>query len=106
MSTQYETRKLPKKTIYLIALLILLGILSIFGVSYFKQLKTQNILKHLGYTNPVNLTVYNISDVQDDSNNTKGELTKLKFHNENQECFGFILKNKKTGQYRQDIDCK
>ena len=108
MSETIQTRKLPKRTVYLIATIVILGLVAIVATSLSKQLRMKDVLKSLGYTNVGSITIYNTTDVKDENSNQNAELTKLKFEdlNTNQECFGFILRLKKTGQYKKDLDCK
>ncbi len=103
-----EVRRLPKKTIYMIVGLIILGVIASFAMSLSQQAKMNGILKTLGFPNVTGITIYNKSPVQDDATKMRGELTKLKFKdlNTGKECFGFVLKNKKTGEYTKDLDCK
>ena len=108
MSQEIPVRRIPKKTIYFIVVLIILGILALSATSLSQQMKMKEVLQTLGYQNVSSITIYNKTPVQDDTTNQRSELTKLKFKdlNTNQECFGFVLKNKKTGKYSKDLDCK
>lgn len=103
-----EVRKLPKKTIYLIVILVILGILASLAMSLSQQAKMSGILRTLGHPNVTDITIYNKTTVQDDNTQMRGELSKVRFFdvNTSQECFGFVLKNKKTGKYTKDLDCK
>lgn len=103
-----EVRKLPKKTIYIIVGLIILGILAAFAISYSQKAQMEAILKKLGYEDVSSITIYNKTPVTNDKTKVRGDLSKIKFVNNNtqKECFGFILKNKKTGEYTKDLDCK
>lgn len=108
MNENTQVRRIPKKTIYIIIVLIILGILALSATSLSQQMKMKEVLQTLGYQNVGSITIYNKTPVQDDTTNQRSELTKLKFEdlNKNQECFGFVLKNKKTGKYTKDLDCK
>lgn len=108
MSQNVEVRKIPKKSLYIIITIIVLGALATFGISLTQQMKMKETLKTLGYTNVTNITIYNKTPVQDDETGQRSELTKLKFKdlNTNKECFGFVLKDKKTRRYSKDLDCK
>lgn len=108
MNEQPQIRRLPKKTIYIIIAIILLGVGALIVVNVSQHMKMQEILQTLGYPNTSSITIYNKTPMQDDATMERSELTKLKFSdlNTNKECFGFVLKNKKTGKYTKDIDCK
>lgn len=103
-----EVRKLPKKTIYLIVILVILGIIATLAMSFSKQDRMAKILSTLGHPNVDSITIYNQSSVKDKDTGEPGELTKLRFYDldKNQECFGFVLKNKKQGTFDKDLDCK
>ncbi len=107
-SENIEVRRLPKKTIYIIAVLVVLGILASLTISLSQQAKMSETLKTVGFPNVKSITIYNTSPVEDEQTKIRGELTKLKFKdlNTGKECFGFVLKNKKTGEYTKDLDCK
>jgi hypothetical protein len=108
MSEDIKVRKLPKTTIYIIVTLAILGILANLGISGIQQVKMSGVLKKLGYDNVSNITIYNKTPVSNEETKMQGELSKIKFKdlNTNQECFGFVLKNKKTGEFTKDLDCK
>lgn len=107
-SDNVQVRKLPKKTVYMIVTIVVLGLIAIIATSLSEQLRMKGILKNLGYVNVDNITIYNKTPVQDETTNEDAELTKLRFTdlNSSKECFGFILRIKKTGQYKKDLDCK
>ena len=108
MSQNVEVRKIPKKSIYIIIGIVLLGGLALLATSLSQQMKMEEILQTLGYDNVTSITIYNKTPVQDDATGQRSELTKLNFKdlNTNQECFGFVLKDKKTRKYTKNIDCK
>lgn len=103
-----EIRKLPKKTIFIISIMILVSFSFMYLVSISKELKVQDYLHTLGYSNVTNITVYNKSEVQDGNSKEKGYLFKVKFDNlnNNQVCKGLIFTYLRNSNIKQDIDCK
>ncbi len=108
MNEQPPIRKLPKKSIFIIVSIVIAGAIALTVVNVSQHMKMQEILETLGYPNTSGITIYNKTPMQDDATMQRLELTKLNFTdlNTNKECFGFVLKNKKTGTYTKDIDCK
>lgn len=108
MSKIEEIRKLPKKTIFIISIIIIVSFSLMYGVSITKKLKVEDHLHTLSYSNVANITVYNKSEVQDAKTKQKGYLFKVKFDNlnTNQVCKGLIFTYFRTKNIKQDIDCK
>lgn len=104
--SQPEVRKLPKKTIIMIIILIIVTIAGFLLITISKQLKIEEVLNSLGYNNIKKVRVYNISEVEDKKTRKKGELYKISFFNKdiNKECIGLILRNEE--KYEEDIECK
>ena len=103
---QYETRKLPKKTIIIIGILIFTSIAGFLLIMLSKQVKIEEVLNSFGYKSISNVIVYNASEVLDEKTNRNGELYKIGFTNKdtNQECKGLVFRL--SGKYEIDIDCK
>lgn len=96
-----EVRKLPKKTIIIMIILGLLGLLWFIAVAYGQSVKATKILNTLGYKNVSNVKVYaNHQFVREDIN-VNGFKYTVSFTNldTNEECKGFILKD-----FKQNVD--
>jgi GrpB-like predicted nucleotidyltransferase (UPF0157 family) len=104
--SQTEVRKLPKKSIIIILVLIIIGIAGFLLITLSKQAKMEEVLGTLGYKNVESVRVYNVSQVEDEVTRRRGELYKISFFNKetNQECHGLIYKN--NNKYREDVECK
>jgi len=102
-----EVRKLPKKTIFIIIFLGLLGIIWFFSVAYGQSVKATKILNKLGYKNVSNVKVYaNHQFVREDIN-VNGYKYTVSFINidTNEQCKGFILKDFKQN-VEKDLICQ
>lgn len=102
-----EVRKLPKKTIVIMIILGLLGIIWFIAVAYGQSVKATKILNKLGYTNISNVKVYaNHQFVREDIN-VNGFKYTVSFINKdtNEECKGFILKDFKQN-VEKDLICQ
>lgn len=108
MSHDVEVRKIPKKSIYIMIGIVVLGALALIATSLSQQLKMKEILVDLGHPNVTSITIFNKTPVQDEATGHRAELTKVSFKDldTNKECFGLVLKDKKTRKYSKDIDCK
>ena len=104
---EYETRKLPKKTIIYVAILLILGLISMFAVKDGKAKKATKILVELGFTKVSNVTVFSRTEFLNESTNVKGYQYSLVFDDlvAKKQCKGFILKDFK-GNINKDLDCK
>ena len=102
-----EVRKMPKKTVILLSGMVVLGILSFFGVVYGKTIKATKILNKLGYTNIVNVHIYATQEFLNETTNIKGMQYKVSFKDldKQQECRGFIVRDFKNN-VEKDLDCK
>ena len=90
-----EIRKIPKKTIFLMIILALLGVIWYFLVAFGQTNKVTKILHKLGYDKVVDVKVYaNHQFIRDDIN-VKGYKYTISFTNieTNEECKGFVLKD-------------
>ncbi len=102
-----EVRKLPKKTIIIILILIVL-----FGIGFIilQNLKTQRlveIVSTLGHKNVQNMEVINKLSVEDKITRYKSKVYKVRFFDKelNKTCIGFIH-IKKDNKFEEDLDCK
>ena len=96
-----EIRKLPKKTIFFVFTIIVLGVLSFFLVSNGQSTKVTKILNKLGYKSVTNVKVYaNHQFIREDIN-VKGYKYTISFTNleTNEECKGFVLKD-----FKRNVD--
>lgn len=104
--SEIEIRKLPRKTIIIIGILIILSIAGFLLIKITKEDKMQNVLNSFGYKNVSDITVYNVSPVLDEKTNREGELYKISFTNNDtkQECKALIFQI--SGRFEKDIECK
>ncbi len=102
-----ETRQIPKKTFVYIAIIIVVGILSMFIVKYGKAQKATKVLNKLGFTKVTDVTVFSKTEFLNESTNVKGYQYALKFIDlsKNKTCKGFILMDFK-GNVDKDLECK
>jgi len=102
-----EVRKLPKKTIVIIIILSLLGVLWFFAVAFGQSTKATKILHTLGYKNISHVKVYAIHKVLREDTNINGFRYTVSFINldTNKECKGFLLKDFKQN-VAKDLLCK
>lgn len=103
----YETRKLPKRTVFTISIVIVLGIIFFSTLQIFKNQKFTEILNTLEHKNIKNLKVVNKQTVEDMQTKFKSTVYKVAFYDIDLEknCIGFIHKNRDKN-YFKDIDCK
>lgn len=102
-----EVRKLPKKTIVIIVILGVLGVLWFFAVAFGQSAKATKILHTLGYKNVSDVRVYAIHKVLREDINVNGFKYTVSFINldTNKECKGFLLKDFKQN-VEKDLLCK
>ncbi len=102
-----ETRKIPKKTIAIIATLIVLGIIAYMMNEMGKASKAAFVLHKIGYQNIKNVTVAKIIKFRNEDTNIEGYKYTVRFKNldTKQECRGFIWADFKDN-ILQDLECK
>ena len=102
-----EVRQLPKKTVYGLVALSIMGVLSFFAVVSGKTIKATKIIHQLGYKNVKNVHVYSTQEFLNEDTNIKGMQYKVSFIDidKNQECRGFIIRDYKNNTDK-DLDCK
>ncbi len=107
MNNDY-VRKLPKKTIILIVIMIVIASIGFIFIQKTKSMKIEEILNDLGYKNVSKVKVINKLNVEDKQTKIKSTVFKIVFKNNdtNKHCIGFIHKSKNGKKYTQDIDCK
>jgi hypothetical protein len=108
MQEQYETRKLPKKTIIWISLIIAFGVSFVLYNSMVQSYKIENILKDNGYKNISNVKVYASHDMVSHKNDDKGVQFTISFDNNDtkKHCKGFIIIINHTNRLIENFDCK
>jgi len=96
-----EIRKLPKKTVFFMVLLIVLGIFVYVLVDNAKSLKVSKILNSLGYNNIKDVKIYAKHEFLREDINVKGYKYTVSFINlkTNEKCKGFVLKD-----FKKNID--
>lgn len=101
-----EVRKLPKKTIFFMVSLIVLGIVWYFLVAYGQASKVTKILHKLGYDNVKKVKVYANHQFLREDINVKGYKYTISFvdMNTNENCKGFVLKDFKKN-VEKDLIC-
>ena len=104
---QTEVRKLPKKTVFTIALIIIIAIAIFFVLKFTKEQKLTEMLATIGHNNIKSLEVINKLSVEDNETRYKSSVYKVVFYDNNlkQTCIGFIHRNR-DGSYTKDFDCK
>jgi len=107
MSEKVEVRKLPKKTVILIAVMTLITIVGFVFVTTTKNMKMEEVLVKLGHKNISNIKVINKMSVEDKETKVKSTIYKVAFRDTDlkQECIGFVHRSN-HGKYSKDIDCK
>jgi len=102
-----EVRRLPKKTIIIISILFILGILVFFGLKIGKEAKISEILVSLGHTNIKEVKVINKLSVEDKKTRYKSTVYKVMFKDLDlkQTCSGFLHRGR-DNTYTKDFNCK
>jgi hypothetical protein len=107
MENNIPTRQIPKKSLYIIAILILLGIATFFLTQDGKSKKVTKILHKVGYKNVKDVKVYGVTKVEDKDTRIQGfkYFVIFKDIDNNQECRGFVSQDFKRNT-KKDISCK
>jgi len=102
-----ETRPIPKKTIIIISILIILGIVFYFINEMGKSMKATKVLYYIGYKNVSDVHVARMTKFRNENTNIEGFKYTVKFHNDdtNQQCHGFLWADFKHNVIH-DFDCK
>uniref|UniRef100_UPI0040473AF0 hypothetical protein n=1 Tax=Aliarcobacter sp. TaxID=2321116 RepID=UPI0040473AF0 len=102
-----QVRKLPKKTIIIIGVMIVIAAAIFFVLKDLKEQKLTEILATIGHKNVKDLKVINKLSVEDKETRYKSSVYKVMFYDNNlsQSCIGFIHRNR-DGSYTKDFDCK
>ena len=104
---QTEVRKLPKKTVFTIALIIIIAIAIFFVLKFTKEQKLTEMLATIGHNNIKSVEVINKLSVEDTETRYKSSVFKIKFYDNDlkQTCIGFVHQNR-DGSHTKDFDCK
>ncbi|XPV69010.1 MAG: hypothetical protein ACNI25_00170 [Halarcobacter sp.] len=104
---EIQIRRLPKKTIIIIAIITILTIIGFGFVVFTKNMKITEVLNNLGHKNISDLKVVNKMVVEDKVTKINSTVYKVDFFDNilNKECYGFIIRSN-DGKYSKDIDCK
>jgi len=102
-----EVRKLPKKTMIIIALMCVTGLAVFLGLQDLKEQKMTEIISTLGHKNIKDMQVINKLSVEDKQTRYKSKVYKVRFFDNNlaKTCIGFIHIGK-NNKYSKDFDCK
>ena len=104
---QTEVRKLPKKTVFTIALIIIIAIAIFFVLKFTKEQKLTEMLATVGHNNIKSVEVINKLSVEDTETRYKSSVFKVTFYDNDlkQTCIGFVHQNR-DGSHTKDFDCK
>ena len=107
MNHNVEVRRLPKKTVVIIAIMSLITVAGFVFIMITKNLKMEEVLSTLGHENISNIKVVNRMNVEDRETKVKSTVYKVVFFDETlkKECIGFVHRSN-NGKYSKDIDCK
>lgn len=102
-----EVRKLPKKTYFIIVILVILGIASYFIADFGKSVKATKILNKLGYEDVTNVNVYATQEFLREDINVKGMRYTVSFtdNKAKENCKGFVLQDYKKN-VEKDLICE
>ena len=102
-----EVRKLPKRTIFIISILILMGFAIFFLLKNLKEQKLEEVLAKIGHPHIEKLEVINKLSVEDTETRYKSSVFKVTFYDNDlkQTCIGFVHQNR-DASYTKDFDCK
>jgi len=102
-----EVRKLPRKTVVIMIILVVLGVIWFALGTYGQSVKVSKILKQLGFENFSNVRVYATHEFLREDINVKGFKYTVSFtnHDTNEKCKGFVLKDLKNN-VEKDLLCK
>lgn len=102
-----EVRKLPKKTVIIIAIMAIIGLLIFLGTQNLKEQKISEIIATLGHDNIKDMQVINKLSVEDKETRYKSKVYKVRFFDltQNKTCVGFVHMGRNK-EYSKDFDCK
>ena len=103
----HQIRKLPKKTVIVISVIIVIAFAIFYVIKDLKEKKLTEVLHKIGHKNITQLKVINKLEVEDSETRYKSTVYKVLFYDNdlNQSCIGFIHKEKQES-YSKDLNCK
>ena len=103
----HQVRKLPKKTVVIISVIIVIAFAIFYVIKDLKEKKLTEVLATIGHTNIKQLKVINKLEVEDSETRYKSSVYKIIFYDNdlNQSCIGFIHQDRNQ-QYTKDVNCK
>ena len=103
----HQVRKLPKKTVVIISVIIVIAFAIFYVIKDLKEKKLTEVLATIGHTNIKQLKVINKLEVEDSETRYKSSVYKIIFYDNdlNQSCIGFIHRGKNQS-YSKDFNCK
>ena len=103
----HQMRKLPKKTVVIISIIIVIAFAIFYIIEDFKEQKITEVLSSIGYKNIKHLKVINRLEVEDAETRYKSTVYKILFYDNDleQSCIGF-LHRERNAVYTKDFDWK
>lgn len=103
----HQVRKLPKRTVVIISILIVIAFIIFYILKDFKEQKLTEVLATIGYPNISQLQVINRLNVEDKETRYQSSVFKVIFYDNDskQSCIGFIHQER-DNKYTQDLNCK
>ena len=103
----HQIRKLPKKTVIVISVIIVIAFAIFYVIKDLKEKKLTEVLHKIGHKNITQLKVINKLEVEDSETRYKSTVYKVLFYDNdlNQSCIGFIHRGKPES-YSKDFNCK
>ena len=103
----HQVRKLPKKTVIVISVIIVIAFAIFYVIKDLKEKKLTEVLHKIGHKNITQLKVINKLEVEDSETRYKSTVYKVLFYDNdlNQSCIGFIHRAKNE-VYSKDFNCK
>ena len=103
----HQVRRLPKKTVIVISILIVLAFAIFYIIQDLKEKKITEILATIGHTNITQLKVVNKLNVEDKETRYQSSVFKVIFYDNDlkQSCIGFIHQERNE-QYTKDLNCE
>jgi hypothetical protein len=103
----HQVRKLPKRTVVVISLLIVIAFSVFYVIKDLKERKLTEVLATIGHKNITRLKVINKLEVEDVVTKYKSSVYKVLFYDNdlNQSCIGFIHRER-NDTYTKDFNCE
>ncbi len=103
----HQVRRLPKKTVVVISIIIVLAFVIFYMIQDLKEKKITEVLATIGHTNITQLKVINKLNVEDKETKYQSNVYKVIFYDKDlqQSCIGFIHQER-DNQYTKDLNCE